>query len=236
MIKFDEAAHTYTNTETEEKYISVTTLLGLYKTPFDKDKHSKRVAEREGVSQEMVLEMWDKENKKATTRGTKIHKLMEDYVCFGEKAKDYDWVYKSYDSVVERSIDKHKKVYSENLLHDHTYKVAGTADLIYDHGDYFTIADFKTNKRFNFSSDFNEWFKDPITHLQYCEFNNYALQMSMYAYMYEKISGKKCKKVVVFYLREDKWQPYHCNYLKSDIVQILNHYAINKINEKRDSA
>lgn len=231
MIVFDEKLHTYTNSESKEKYISVTTLLGKYKTPFDKDKHSLRVAEREGVSQELVLEMWDKENKKATDRGTKIHKLMENYVSYGEKAEDYDWLYKSYDKVTSHSVNKFKKIYSENLLHDHSYKIAGTADLIYDHGDYFTIGDFKTNKKFNYTSDFNEYFKDPIDHLPYCEFNNYALQMSMYAYMYEKISNKKCKKILVFYLREDKWQPIYCNYLKSDICNILNHYSssLNKI-------
>ena len=48
-IKFDEAAHTYTHTETGEPFISVTTLLGKYKQPFDRDGHSKRVAEIEGV-------------------------------------------------------------------------------------------------------------------------------------------------------------------------------------------
>lgn len=229
MIVFNEEKHTYTNSNTEEQYISVTTLLGKYKTPFDKDKHSLRVAEREGVTQEMVLEMWQKENKKATDRGTKIHKLMENYVSFGEKTEDYDWLYKSYDKVTSYSVDKFKKIYSENLLHNDEFKIAGTADLIYDHGDYFTIGDFKTNKKFNYSSDFNEHFKDPVSHLQYCEHNNYALQMSMYAYMYEKISGKRCKKIVAFYLKEDKWQPIHCNYLKSDIQNILTHYRHNKM-------
>lgn len=227
MIIFDEKSHTYTNSKTEEKYISVTTLLGKYKTPFDKDKHSLRVAEREGVPQEMVLEMWEKENKRATDRGTKIHKLMENYVSFGERSEDYDWLYKSYDKVISYSIERYKKIYSENLLHNDEFKIAGTADLIYDHGDYFTIGDFKTNKKFNYTSDFNEHFKDPVDHLLYCEFNNYALQMSMYAYMYEKTSGKKCKKIIVFYLKEDKWIPIHSNYLKSDIKNILAHYKQN---------
>ena len=225
MIIFDEKSHTYTNSKTNEKYISVTTLLSEYKQPFDKDKHSLRVAEREGVSQELVLEMWEKENKKATTRGTKIHKLMENYVGFGEEESDYKWLYKSYDKVVSYSVDKFKKIHSENLLSNDEYKIAGTADLIYDHGDYFTIGDFKTNKKFNFTSTFNDFFKNPIEHLTYCEFNNYALQMSMYAYMYEKTSGKRCKKIIVFYLDEDKWRPIHCNYLKSDIQNIVNHYA-----------
>ena len=150
---------------------------------------------------------------------------MENYVGFGEEESDYKWLYKSYDKVVSYSVDKFKKIHSENLLSNDEYKIAGTADLIYDHGDYFTIGDFKTNKKFNFTSTFNDFFKNPIEHLTYCEFNNYALQMSMYAYMHEKTSGKRCKKIIVFYLDEDKWRPIHCNYLKSDIQNILNHYA-----------
>ena len=229
MIEFDEKSHTYTNKETKEKYVSVTTLLQKYKVPFDKDKHSLRVAEREGVPQEMVLEMWQRENKKSTDRGTKIHKLMENYISFGETDKDYTWMYKSYDNAVSRSIDKFNKIYSENLLYNADYKIAGTADLIYDHGDYFTIGDFKTNKKFNFSSAFDEHFKDPISHLAYCEFNNYALQLSLYALLYEKASGKKCRKLVIFFLNEDSWRPIHVNYLTSDIENILLHYRQNFI-------
>lgn len=231
MIIFDNETHTYTHSKTGEKFISVTTLLGKYKQPFDKDKHSLRVAEREGVSQEIVLEMWASENKKATDRGTKIHKLMEDYISFGEQNIDYNWLYKSYDAVASKQIGNIKKVYTENLLYNEPFKVAGTADLIYDHGDYFTIGDFKTNKRFKFTSDFNEYYKDPVSHLPYCEFNNYALQLSMYAFMYEKQAGKRCKKLIIYFLREDKWQPIHCNYLKSDIQNLLVHYSNNLYRE-----
>lgn len=225
MIYFDETKHTYTNTDTDEKYISVTTLLGRYKTFFDKDKHSLRVAQREGVSQEMVLEMWRSENKKSTDRGTKIHKIMEKYISGSEESKDeHELLYSSYNDTISRSVDKFNNVYSEILLHNSNFKLAGTADLIYDHGDYFTIGDFKTNKRFNYSSSYNEHFKDPISHLQYCEHNNYALQMSMYAYMYEQISNKKCKKIFALYLENGKWVPIYCNYLKSDVKNILLHY------------
>ena len=40
MIVFDEKSHTYTNSETNKKYISVTTLLGKYKKAFDSHAHS----------------------------------------------------------------------------------------------------------------------------------------------------------------------------------------------------
>jgi ATP-dependent exoDNAse (exonuclease V) beta subunit len=227
MIVFDSDSHTYTNTETKDRYISTTTLLSRYKEPFDKEYHSLRVAKREGVPQEMVLEAWAAENKKSTDRGSHIHKLLENYVTVGEIQNDYRWLYRSYDNVINTSVDKFKTFSSEKLLYNHEYKLAGTADLIFDHGDFFTVGDFKTNKRFSFTSPYNEVHKDPIAHLSYCEFNTYALQLSIYAYMHEELTGKKCSKLVVFYLDESNFKPIHCNYLKTDVINILKHFQVN---------
>lgn len=221
-ILFDEAAHTYTHTDTKEKFTSVTTFLGRYKPPFDSDKHATRVAKREGVSKELVLETWEEEKNRACERGTNIHKLLEDYIECGEIEDTYGWLYKSYDKVVERSIDPYNKVLCENLLYDEEIKIAGTADLIYEHKDgTFTIGDFKTNKRFRFCSQYRERMKLPVDHLDYCEFNTYALQLSFYALLHERQTGKKCRKCVIFYLKEDRFVPYHVNYLKSDIYNII---------------
>ena len=220
-IKFDEKAHTYTHIDTEKPFISVTTLIGKYKQPFDRDGHSKRVADREGVSQELVLEMWEQEKNRACTRGTNIHKVLEDYINYGEAEGDWGWLCKSYDKAVERSIDSFKNVLCENLLYDEEYSVAGTADLIYEHKHEFTIGDFKTNKRFRFSSPYSERLKDPVSHLHNCEFNLYGLQLSLYAYLYEKMSGKRCRKCVIFYLQDDRFLSYHINYMKAEVETIL---------------
>ena len=220
-IKFDEKSHTYTHVDTKKPFISVTTLLGKYKQPFDRDGHSKRVADREGVSQELVLEMWEQEKNRACTRGTNIHKVLEDYINYGEAEGDWGWLCKSYDKAVERSIDSFKNVLCENLLYDEEYSVAGTADLIYEHKHEFTIGDFKTNKRFRFSSPYSERLKDPVSHLHNCEFNLYGLQLSLYAYLYEKMSGKRCRKCVIFYLKDDRFLSYHINYMKAEVETIL---------------
>ena len=226
-IVFDPESHTYTHKDTGEKFISVTTLLSRFKKPFDKDKHSTRVAEREGVPKEMVLELWEKEKNKACERGTAIHELLEEYIKYGETADNYGWLFKSYDKAVERHIDKFKDVLSENLVYDETFKVSGTADLIYEHKDNeFTLGDFKTNKKFRFSSSFGERMLKPLDHFQVCEFNTYALQLSMYAYMYEKLSGKKCRKCIIFYLNDDRFSGYHVNYLKSDVEKLFKYYKL----------
>lgn len=224
MVFFDKEKHSYTNAF-GENYISVTTLLSKYKNKFDTDKHSARVAYREGVTQEFVLQIWSEITKTATDRGTEIHKIIENYITKAEEpCDDHKWLYDSYNNIVKTTIDSYKEVLSENLLYHNEYKVAGTADLIYDHGNYFTIGDFKTNKRFNYSSKYDEYFNEPLDHFNYCEFNTYALQLSLYAFMYEQLTSKQCRKIVIFYLKDTAFIPIHCNYLKSDIINLLNHY------------
>jgi ATP-dependent exoDNAse (exonuclease V) beta subunit len=227
MVKFDKDSHTYTNVITGEKYISVTTLLGKYVKPFDSDYHAERVAKREGVSKEFILSIWKDQNNTANEKGTKIHKTLEDYIGEGIMDNMYGWLYGAYDRVVAEVISKYDTVLSEHMLHNHEYKIAGTSDLIYDHGDTFTVADFKTNKEFKFENKYNEYLLDPVSHIMYSQFSVYALQLSLYAYMHELITGKKCRKLVSFYLNGDKIAPYHFNYLKTDITNILEHYRLN---------
>lgn len=224
LVVFDEKSHTYTHTE-YGKLISVTTLLGKYKKPFDSHTHAARVAKREGVHINVVLEMWEAGKNKACDKGTKIHKLLEDYITGGVVVDRFDWMYESYNKSVDEHVSKYKGVLCEQLFYNEDYRVAGLADLLYDHGgNEFTIGDFKTNKRFRFNSQYSERLLFPVDHLHSCEFNSYALQLSMYAYMYEQMTGKKCRGCVIFYLNGRSFDTYHCNYLKSDVEKILKHY------------
>lgn len=232
MIIFDANTHTYTNTASNEKYISVTTLLGKYKQPFDIETHSLRVSQREGVSQQMVLDAWTAENKKATDKGTKIHKLMEDFVLHKTTASSLEPLYTSYNEAVTTIVGNYNEVIAEGLLFNHDFKVAGTADLVFEKRDGFVIGDFKTNKKFNFTSKYNSFLKSPVQHLTECEFNTYALQLSLYAYMYEQLTETKCLGLFILFLKDKKWIPIHCNYLKHEIIEILKDYRLNSLNNE----
>ena len=115
--------------------------------------------------------------------------------------------------------------------------------MFYENKDRFFIGDFKTNKRFNFYSSFNEYMIGPLSHLTVCEFNTYALQLSLYAYLYEKMTNKKCDGLVIFYKVKnsrpvnssgstapedneeyDEWKPIHVNYMKNEIIEVIADY------------
>ena len=88
MIKFNEKYHSYTNSYTGEKYVSATTLIHKFTKPFDTEKHSKRVAEREGTTPEEIKDLWKEENKKACDYGNYVHQVMEDWL--NDKAIDFE--------------------------------------------------------------------------------------------------------------------------------------------------
>jgi hypothetical protein len=92
-------------------------------------------------------------------------------------------------------------------------------------GDVFHVLDYKTNKKFNFFSKYSEYFKEPIDYLQQCEFTTYSIQMSVYAHLFELMTGKKCASIRVLYLREFSgkrfWQDIHCTYLKSAVKELM---------------
>jgi len=229
VVTFDSGSHTYTNIKTGEKYVSVTTLLGKYKPKFDDHLHAERVAKRDGCTKHDILDKWEKIRTAATDKGTLVHNLLEDYIKTGRKPDKAHWLFDEFSRLISENTSYIKTIYGEELLYNHDYKVAGTSDVVIDGGKYFHMADFKTNKAFNYYSKYNEYFSDPVSHLSVCEFNVYSLQLSMYAFMYEKMTNKKLKSVFVMFLRPDKktFNVINMNYMKTDVENIFKNYKLN---------
>ena len=217
--------HVYTNTETGETYTSVTTFIGKYKKPFDKDKWSKYVAQRDGLSQEEVLDKWSNITTTAQNRGTNVHLIMENYIKEKKIEKGYEEFVDSFIKKTNGIILPDSKILSEELLYSHEHKLAGTADLIVENKNIFHVMDFKTNKKFNYTNKYNEYFFEPIDYLPQCEFTTYTIQLSIYARMHELLTGKKCAGMKVFYLREFKdktfWQDIPMIYMKDTVDKLL---------------
>ncbi len=226
-IKFFEDTHLYINQENNHRYLSVSQVIELFHEKFDTDKMSKLTAKKHGISQEEVLKEWDATRIYACERGTAFHAAMENAIKFGKVVDEYKKVIENFLLVSSKVVKNIEKIFSEILLYNDEFEVAGTSDILWEHTDNtFTIGDFKTNKRFRFSSDYGKWFNHPISHLSDCEFNKYTLQLSLYAFMYEILTGKKCRGLLILWLDQNtgKWQPIHCNYLKHEVIMMLKAY------------
>lgn len=227
MVVFDEEKHSYTNVYTGDAYTSATTLIGKFKQHFEKDKISKIVAQREGVSQQAILDRWDAINKQSLVFGNKIHKIVETYLksraTYTTSNLEERSIIDSFNSL--GSIDFSREILSEHLLFNHEYRIAGTADIIQADGAYFDVFDLKTNKKFNLFSQYNNHLKSPLDHLMECEYNVYSLQLSIYAYLYHQQTGRKLRRLAVFYYDRDanKFIEYPMAFLKKDVIEMFNY-------------
>lgn len=227
-ISFDEKNHVYTNVNTEDNYISVTTLLSRFKPKFDVDAQAAIFAAKHNLLVEDVKQYWNDLNRISTTRGTAIHNILENYINTGSADTDEQ---KELIQYIKKQLQDHAgyKVTAEELMYNDLYQVAGTADIVLENNKFFKIWDLKTNKKFRFTNNFNKdtFLLSPVEHLPNCEYSNYSLQLSMYAFMKEQLTGKKCTELKIIYLKtnpvtqENTVEEYYLSYLKKDIQEIL---------------
>lgn len=219
--------HTYVNTETNEKYISATQFLSKYKPEFDKEEKARSVSKREGVDVNVILEIWAEKTRRANAYGTYIHSIMETYLKDKTYLEQDADLIDSFIECISDITDSKSKFYSELIIANDKYKVAGMSDLIIERGNFFYVVDYKTNEKFTFTSKFNNYFLEPIDYLQDSKFNTYSLQLSLYAYMHEINTGKKCAGMKILHLESNTeqskrtWRSIYCNYLKPAIESLL---------------
>lgn len=225
MLKFDPISHSYLNPYTDEQYISTTQLISKFKKPFDVERISKRIAEKEGVSQDEIKERWSKVNSDSKVYGSKIHSILEDYNSAGIVTEGYEDLINAYKKL--GIITDGDTLLVEEKLFNHLYKIAGTADIIRleDKGG-FSIFDLKTNKKFNLFNQYAEYLLHPLSHLTACEYTTYALQLSLYAFMYQGMTGRNVNQLgIIYYSKEDNsFLYYPAPYLKTDVLVLLNFY------------
>lgn len=185
-IKLDEKTHTYTD-EKGRKYESVNKIIDKFINRFDPDGMiAKRVAQREGVTVKEIKSKWQKIATDSTTRGTKIHKALEEAIANNIVDPNYeDIIYNFFESSPIKG-----KVYTEEKIYNEEMKIAGTPDIKEEYKGRINIWDFKTNKSIEFFSPYGNRMKYPLDFLEDCSYNRYSLQLSFYAWMLEQHGEK----------------------------------------------
>ena len=123
--------------------------------------------------------------------------------------------------------------HDEICLHNDDFRLAGTADkvcLVGNRADSeFDLADFKTNisKGIEYHSEYKKRMFYPIDHLQDCNFVKYSLQLSIYAYFFELLTGRKLRKMWIHFIPPDDMMKHYkipVMYMKSDVITLLNYH------------
>jgi genome maintenance exonuclease 1 len=148
-------------TPTGERYPSVTSVVGLHKAKQIQEWRA-RVGEAEA----------NRVSKRASSRGTAIHSLCEDYLKTGNVTPSM-FDHEMFESL-RPFLDKIDNIHClETQLYSHHLQVAGTVDCVAEYDGKLHIIDFKTASK----PKERDWIHD------------YFMQAAAYAVMFEELTG-----------------------------------------------
>jgi hypothetical protein len=169
---------------TGKRLPSVTTFLSHFKGD-SIQKWRKKVGEEEA----------NRISKRASTRGTKFHSLMESYISNQrgfltepDVMPDMQHAFLNMRPTIDRIDNVH---YVETMLYSETVGLAGQVDCIAEFDGVPSIIDFKTSLK----PKREEWIL------------NYFEQCTCYSLMYEEMTGVQCKQIVVLISVDHEIQP-----------------------------
>ena len=206
-IVFNAADHSYKSIDAEGiDWVSVTSLLSNFKKPFDAEKIAASVTKKSrskwfGIPPEKILELWKAEADRATTLGTFYHNQREADLCSLSSIELEGIPIPVYKPLEEGALKKAPEqkltdgIYPEHMVYLKSAGICGQSDLVEVVNSKVNIIDYKTNKEIKKES-FKNWegisdkMQHPVSHLDDCNFNHYALQLSIYMYIILKHNRK----------------------------------------------
>jgi len=191
---------------------------------------------------ELIRKSYDDEREKSCFRGTSIHKDMENLMSSKPKT-DMSILGLGGKIPGEFNFSTNTNellpgnIYPEILLYrisdDGKLRLAGQVDLlIIDHDGGVFICDWKTNKKIETKSYFNQKTKKPVkmkyplNNLDDCSFSHYQLQLSLYMWLVLKANPNfHAKKLYIVHFDHEGGETiYECQYLKEDVERMLVFY------------
>ncbi len=214
-LKFDLVKHKYSVGDTVLK--SVTECISTFFEPFNADYIASCIADRDGRTPEDVLQEWDIKR----DWGTEVHELIEDHINGKQKEQYPNEVIEAINflnTLPKANITSEKRVYSME------WGVAGTIDLVVEVPEGILLLDWKTSKTITIDNPFQKA-KEPIDHLDDCNYNKYSLQLNVYKAILEKHYGKKVVAMGIVKLAKDKPFDYiPINDFSYEVELMMNHW------------
>ena len=159
-----------------KNYPSVTTVLGIRKTEQLKEW-------REKIGEKVAN--W--EMGRAARRGKSFHTLVEQYIK-GETPSIRDVLPLGLFKLMKPYIDQIDNIHLlEAIMYSPKLTIAGQVDCVAEYNGKLSVIDFKTANKERLES----WIE------------NYFLQTTAYAHMYEETFGKKIEQIVILIASED---------------------------------
>jgi hypothetical protein len=227
-LSLREVDHKYFDRDAQE-YVSQSAFISYFKNEFDAYKVSLNMAKGNPVKQKELLDEWEFKAKRSQVHGTKLHKLIEDYRDAPDKSVYADHPQRALlESICEQYVYPYFKAGQEKIWCLPDDLLCGTGDSwgIRENSrtpvvDFF---DYKTNleKGIQYKSKYKKYMLHCLTHMEDCNFNHYALQLSFYAYCAEMTHNIKVGRLAILFIGLDNIvKEIPVPYLRSDIINML---------------
>ncbi len=271
-LTFQSDNHSYKSIDPKDvtEWLSVTSLVGQFKQPFDEVATAMKVTKNKkskwyGMLVEDILLAWSTEGKRATDLGTWYHNQREvDVLSFDTLQRsgvNIPIIKPIYDGDIKLAPEQKltEGIYPEHFAYLKSAGVCGQSDRVEVVQNTVDIIDYKTNKEIK-KQGFTNWegktqkMLHCLSHLDDCNFNHYAVQLSVYMYMILKHNhnlkpGKLILHHIIF--EEDGLDrfgypiakrnpqgepivkevvPYEVPYLKSEVISMINWLHDNRKN------
>ena len=223
-ITLDVQNHEYKlKTNSDISFTSVTTFINSFFEPFDDIKISNHLVNNVpkyfGRTPESLIEDWNVARK----YGTEVHLEIENWIKNGTEPKDSRAVFAK--SWIGGYVNKpHIKTLSEVIVFSEELGIAGTIDILMMNQDSneYVLIDWKTSKRIDMKSFKGKMgIKKETKKIEDCNYNHYALQLSLYRYILETYYGININRQIIAHLKEDGVQTYSTPYMKNEIKNML---------------
>lgn len=200
IIIFTPQQHKYSSINPDGiDWLSVTSFISNFKQPFEADRIAEKSAKNKkskwyGMTPEDIKAAWKAEANRATSLGTWYHNCRERDICELEtiersgvtvpivKPIEIDGLKYSPDQKLSDG------VYPEHMVYLKSAGLCGQSDLVEVINGEVHITDYKTNKEIKVEG-YTNWegitqkMLPPVSHLDDCNLNHYALQLSLYMYI-----------------------------------------------------
>lgn len=241
MLKFTAEDHKYESVVPDNiKWRSVTGIVHKLCKEFDAEEKAPKSARNKkskwyGLPVEEIKAAWKAENERAVALGKWYHDIREQEHLKRENAvwpEIIDGVKYATSQVLEKG-----KIYPEHIVYLQSAALTGQSDVVEVTTEgIIDINDYKTSKEIR-KEGWKNWegvsekLMAPLNHLDKCEYNLYALQLSLYMLMIQKSNptltpGKLTIEHIKFEVAgEDRygypvyWTDKDGNYLVKDIIK-----------------
>lgn len=232
-LVFDRAAHEYRYAGRKMKGVS--SLISLFKRPFDSAYWSKYKADKANVSQQQILDEWAAKRDAACDLGHRVHEFAEMRAFFGEYQPE--GVLAGYEAGINAAYRDLaiQPIEPEKPVCDPSIGIAGTVDLICkidpisEKGlPHNAILDWKTNATISMSSKYGDTMLPPLSHLDDCSFNHYALQLNLYRFILARRYDFHAERLCLVWLPGDStYQLIDIPILETEVAVMLSAWQRN---------